>query len=65
MDLLISEMEKLLVLGRDDCDIQDIIGKNVFYFIIYFGCLTIFFRFFIKLTINIITLLFNFILIIF
>lgn len=34
MDLLISEMEKLLVLDREDCDIQDIIGKNVFYFIL-------------------------------
>lgn len=28
MELLISEMEKLLVSGREDCNIQDIIGES-------------------------------------
>lgn len=28
MDSIISEMEKLLTSGRENCDIQGIIGKN-------------------------------------
>lgn len=32
MDLLIAEMEKLLDLDKENCDIQGIIGKNIFYF---------------------------------
>jgi hypothetical protein len=32
MDLLIAEMEKLLNLDKEKCDIQGITGKNIFYF---------------------------------
>lgn len=40
MDSLIFEMEKLLASGREDCDIQDIIGKkknnnNIYIYIIW------------------------------